>query len=336
MRIGLVFEIQADAEERQADLGGDLSHYYHWREPFELDAVEAALRAVGHEVIRIGTPQQMARDLSRWRSAIDLVFNMSVGFVDRFRLSAAPTLFELIGLPYSGGGPFVKMVSQNKDLLKAQLRSLGVPTPPWALAPVGEMPARAALPDWPCIVKPVAEGSSVGVWPESVVHSRAELEAALVRLWDELAMDALVEEFIVGREMKVVMLGDPGKAFEGIIEDVDANGASLGDRILYFDVKSTGVMGKQRVDPTAPGMDALLADCRRVYRHFGPVDYASFDVRLDGRGHHFLEFQTDATLHPERTLARCCELNGMAYAEAIQLIASTAINRAGLADTPAR
>lgn len=331
LRIGLVFETQADAEAQLAaatNTDADLSHYYHWREPFELDAVEDAIAALGHRVVRVGTPAAMALHLEHWTTELDFVFNLSVGFVDRFRLSAAPMLFELAGLPYSGADPYTKMISQNKHLLKSQFQQLGVPTPAFAVAVPDHYPAAADRPPFPCIVKPVAEGSSVGVWTDSVVRDETELRKALERVWTQLGMDALVESFITGRELKVVILGDHKPVFEGIIEDVDDAGQSLGERILHFDDKSTGAMQKRSIDASDPTMAAVLADCRRVYQHFLPVDYASFDLRLDESGqHYFLEFQADATLHPERTLARCCELNGLPYAEAIQTILRTALNR---------
>jgi len=334
LRIGLVFETQADAQAHLASTTNpeaDLSHYYHWREPFEIDAVEQAIAALGHQVIRVGTPAAMALRLAHWAEELDFVFNLSVGFVDRFRLSAGPMLFELAGIPYSGADPYTKMVSQNKHLLKPQFEQLGIRTPAFAVAPRGHYPDPAGRPSFPCIVKPVAEGSSVGVWADSIAHGEAELRRGLDRLWTQLDMDALIEAFVPGRELKVVMLGDRELVFEGIIEDVDADGLPLGERILHFDDKSTGAMKKRAVDASDPTMVAVLADCRRVYQRFLPVDYASFDLRLDDAGkHYFLEFQADATLHPERTLARCCELNGLPYAEAIQTILRTALGRYSL------
>jgi len=334
LRIGLVFETQGDAEAELARRGNpqaNLSHYYHWREPFELDAVTHAIERLGHRVLRVGSPQQMARRLEHWTTELDFVFNLSVGFIDRFRLSAGPLLFELAGLPYSGADPYTKMISQNKHLLKSQFEQLGIPTPSFVVATPGRHPSPVDLPPFPLIVKPVTEGSSVGVWADSVVHDERGLRRVLDRLWATLGMDALIESFIAGREIKVVLLGDREPVFEGIIEDVDDEGLPLGDRILHFDDKSTGVRHKRAVAATEPPMPAILADCRRIYRRFLPVDYASFDLRIDDSGqHHFLEFQADATLHPDRTLARCCELNGLEYETAVQTILQTALDRWGL------
>lgn len=334
LRIGLVFETQADAEAAMRQQGkSDLSLFYHWREPFELDAVQAAIESAGHDVVRIGTPRSMAVDLPRWQREVDMVFNMSVGFTDRFRLAAGPMLFELAGVPYSGADPYTKLISQNKHLLKSQFDQMGIPTPACVVAPHGLAPQDSPIPAFPCIVKPVAEGSSVGVWPESVVHSYPELLIALERLWNAVSMDALIESFVAGREIKVVLLGDRDQGWEGIIEDVDGTGQPLGDRILHFDAKSSGALDKRAIPASAPAMATVLNDCWQIYERFSPVDYASFDLRITPDGqHYFLEFQADATLHPERTLARCCELNGLPYAEAIQLILRSAISRQRGAD----
>ncbi|MCD4669717.1 MAG: D-alanine--D-alanine ligase, partial [Actinomycetia bacterium] len=112
---------------------------------------------------------------------------------------------------------------------------------------------------------------------------------------------------------------------------VVGNGEPMGWRFLYFNVKKTGTFSKKMVDISDPSYQGLMADCEKIYRMFLPMDYGTFDVRINNQGkHYFLECNADATLHPERTLAQCCALNGISFSEMIKIILHSAMERRNL------
>src|SRR5574339_572753 len=148
--IGVVLEQLEDAKA----VGRPLSELYHWREPEEIEAVTQALRSHGFSVTLLGTPANLCTNIDKTRAEVDFIFNISVGFITRFRMSQGPALYELLQIPYSGADPYSKMVSQNKQLTKALLDRLGIPTPPWAfLQSIDDLPAADLL-SFPMIVKP--------------------------------------------------------------------------------------------------------------------------------------------------------------------------------------
>lgn len=112
-------------------------------------------------------------------------------------------VLELMGIPYTGTKFTASAIGMDKLACKRIWRGEGLPTPPWALVTTLAA-AQAALPDLglPVMVKPVAEGSSVGV---SKVNSAAELEAAF-----EYALAhggrVLMERYIRGAEFTVSIL----------------------------------------------------------------------------------------------------------------------------------
>ncbi|HNW92405.1 MAG TPA: D-alanine--D-alanine ligase, partial [bacterium] len=312
--LGLVLETRADAEAYAAGHALDLERLYHYREPEELAAITQALTALGYAVELLGTPAQALATHDQWRARIDFIVNLSVGFVSRFRLALGPALFELTGIPYWGADPCGKMVSQHKPLQKALMDKLGIPTPAWAY--VDTPAALDAMPDlrWPRIVKPAYEGSSIAVPAGAKVKNEHELRARAMLLLEQYRLPLIVEEFIAGREFKAGMIGDRGQRWQGLIEDVRADGSPLGDAFLAYGVKKEGVLGKAARDASAPEYAALMADCRRLYELLMPLDYATFDLRVDDAGRHYiLEGNADATLHPARTLAQCCARNGLDY-----------------------
>lgn len=326
--IGIVLEQLEDAKA----VGRPLQELYHWREPEEIEAVTRALSSLGYQVTLIGTPASLSGNADQMLAEIDFIFNISVGFITRFRMSQGPALYELLGMPYSGADPYSKMVSQNKQLTKGLLDGLGIPTPPWVfLQSLDELPTVDVL-VFPMIVKPAWEGASIGMDQDAVVFNRDDLRERVGRILKNMRMPVIVEQFIVGRELKVGMVGHDPITFSGIIEDTMGKGTPLGDQFLYFDAKKKGSFSKRALNIADPVYVRLMADCHRLYQTFAPLDYATFDVRMDAEGnHYFLEFNADATLHPRRTLAECCRLNGLSYDLLIKGILDSAFRRFNLA-----
>jgi D-alanine-D-alanine ligase len=126
-------------------------------------------------------------------------------------------LLASAGMPYTGSGPGASAVAMDKALSKWIMEAIEVPTPPWQLitlqADAGLPPANRLpeVPALPVVVKPAAEGSSVGV---TIVRERADwvpaIHAALgaAERIPGAPVRVLVEEFIAGRELTVSILGE--------------------------------------------------------------------------------------------------------------------------------
>ena len=326
-RIELVYETIEDAEKT----GKNLSLLKHWREPGELEQIREAVEKAGYQTRLIGSPSALLENMGAIRKEIDFIFNLSVGFITRYRLGIAPALYSLTGIPYSGADPFTKIVTQNKHILKSFWDKTGIPTPEWAYF---ENPAgieSTPIPEFPLIVKPAHEGTSIGIAEDSVVNSMAELRKRVGALFDTLRMPVIAERFIAGQEIKVGMIGDNEIVFEGMAENLTPDGKAMGGGFLHFDLKSgnTGTFGL--VERNSLKWSNIIEDCRKIYRSFLPVDFGTFDIRIDGNGnYYFLEFNTDATLHPGRTMSRVCGLNGLDYDSMIGKILAVSFARWGL------
>ena len=84
-----------------------------------------------------------------------------------------------MGIPYTGAGYLGSGLAMDKDLTKRLIAHLGVHTPQWQRVSYTEQEVEdlAAATQVPCVVKPVASGSSIGV---SIAHTRQELHGALM------------------------------------------------------------------------------------------------------------------------------------------------------------
>ena len=112
-------------------------------------------------------------------------------------------LLDLTGVPYTGSGHLASALAMDKDLSKRLLRSVGVPTADWLMAPASAEQVEREI-GWPAVVKPSKQGSTVGL---SLVRERGGLESAIEEAFrhdDEV----MIERFVPGRELTVGILGD--------------------------------------------------------------------------------------------------------------------------------
>ncbi|MEG1857876.1 MAG: D-alanine--D-alanine ligase, partial [Pseudoflavonifractor sp.] len=108
--------------------------------------------------------------------------------------------FDLMGIPYTGAGYLGSAIAMDKDLTKRLVADI-VKTPAWRTATyiAAEIEELTETTPLPCVVKPVASGSSIGV---SIVHDRDALRKALT---EGLALGGrtVLEQYVCGRELQV-------------------------------------------------------------------------------------------------------------------------------------
>lgn len=114
-------------------------------------------------------------------------------------------LLETLGIPYTGSGVLGSALGMDKLRTKQVWQSAGIPTPAFALL-ISEADALQAAGqlDYPLIVKPAHEGSSIGI-------SKVDAPAALPRAWRDAAQYdgcVLAEQWITGREYTAGILGE--------------------------------------------------------------------------------------------------------------------------------
>ena len=114
-------------------------------------------------------------------------------------------LFEVMGIPYTGSGVLASAIGMDKITCKRVWQTLGLPTPEWCgVAPGETVGAAFTLPaKLPLVVKPAAEGSSVGV---SIVRERPKLVPAITKA-RAFGGDVLLERYVAGKEITVAILG---------------------------------------------------------------------------------------------------------------------------------
>jgi D-alanine-D-alanine ligase len=195
-------------------------------------------------------------------------------------------MLEILGIPYSHSGVMASAVAMQKDIAKTVLKAAGVPVPGGVVVSRAEA-AKKHLLQPPYVIKPVAEGSSVGVFivREDHKHPPQELTRADWSFGDRV----LVEPYIPGKELTCAVMGD--KAL-GVIEIV-AN-------TKFYDYEAKYAPGGSTHLLPAPVPAEIYEECRRLSL---AAHYA-----LGCRGVTRSDFRYDDSLAGAKGLA-CLEVN---------------------------
>lgn len=324
-RVGLIYNLKRTPSSGLANDDAEAE----FDAPQTVAAIEEALQALGHEVIRIEADMHVLRRLET--TPIDVAFNIAEGLRGRSREALVPAVLDLLGIEHTGSDAATLCVTLDKGLAKRVVAQAGVPTAPWFVMHTARDPVPADLP-YPRLVKPVAEGSSKGVSPRAVVRNEDELRTQVRELVKRYAQPVLVEAFLPGREFTLGVLGGRKPRVLPPMEIVFAPEA--GDAPIYgFEQKQTSAHVRFDVPATVSRTLSreLIRVTRDAYLALGCRDVARIDVRLDEAGvPNFIECNPLPGLTPGFSdLCVIATAAGLTYTQLIGAILAPALARAG-------
>jgi D-alanine-D-alanine ligase len=187
-------------------------------------------------------------------------------------------LLEMLNIPYTGSGVLASSVAMNKIAAKKILMSSNIPTPAFLLVDVEQdmqstlEEARAKL-EMPVVVKPVSEGSSLGV---VIAKSLTELEDAIRKGFFEYGK-IFLEKFIAGKEITIGILGTNSKAKALPILE-------LRPKKFFYDFEAKYTKGLTDFILPAELSEELTLKCQGIaletHRTIGCKDMSRVDMRL--------------------------------------------------------
>ncbi|HVE80514.1 MAG TPA: hypothetical protein VNA89_16735 [Gemmatimonadaceae bacterium] len=280
-----------------------------------IEAVEGALAADGHEVVRVPVNPD-GRWVERVRKAkFDLAFNLCEGIDGLGAMEPAViAALEMLALPYTGSSSWTTALCLRKHVVNGLLERAGLPVPRWALAARG---CSAPAVGFPAICKPAAEDASVGVEQRSVVRSMRALQQrveAMHARWEEV----LVQRFIDGREVNVGVLGDQALPVAEI--DFAAMPRGMWRIVSYQSKWMTGSPEDLGALPACPAdlPPELAAELQRLalaaWQVVGGWGYGRVDFRVDAQGRPWiLEINANPDLALDAGMARMARAAGIDY-----------------------
>jgi D-alanine-D-alanine ligase len=273
-------------------------------------AVAQALRSLGHEVFEVD-PSPKLGILPAETEVVFLALHGTYG-----EDGTVQNELEQLGLPYTGCGPEASRIAFDKVLTKERCVTAGVPTAPSAVIenPAAEIPSGLKL---PFVVKPVRQGSSVGL---QFVNQPADWSAALR---ESLRFDSqvLVEERILGRETTVGVLGEQTLPIVEVRPkqgSYDYTNKYTSGATEYFCPASFDSATTRRIQDAALGaFDAI-----------GGRDYARVDVMVtESKEPVVLEVNTLPGMTETSLLPKAAAAAGISYAALCQRMIDLALKR---------
>jgi D-alanine-D-alanine ligase len=282
-------------------------------------ACAEALARRGHRVTRIDVGRDIAAVLTTVKP--DVALNMLHG-----RPGEDGTLqgvLEILAIPYSHSGVMASAVAMQKDLAKALFRAAEVPVPEGLVAPRFEVAKSHLLPP-PYVIKPIAEGSSVGVFIVREDHAHPPQE--LTREDWPYGERVIVEKYIAGKELTCAVMGE---AALGVVEIVPT--------VRFYDYEAKYAPGGSKHLLPAPVSSFVYQQVRRLalaaHRALGCRGVSRADFRYDDRiegtgGLVCLEVNTQPGMTETSLVPELAAHAGITFDELVQwMIEDASLNR---------
>ena len=286
--------------------------------------VAKALEARGHTVTRIDMDRQVAARIAEAKP--DIVFNALHGVPGED--GTVQGMLDLMGVPYTHSGLATSVIAIDKELTKQALVPRGIPMPGGRIVKSEDLYTSDPLPR-PYVLKPVNEGSSVGV---AIVTDEGNYGNPIARdakgPWQEFA-ELLAEPYIRGRELTTAVVGN--KAL-GVTELVPKSG------FYDFDAKYTDGMTEHVCPANIP--DDIAQACMRyaleAHRILGCRGTSRTDFRWDDEqgvdGLFVLETNTQPGMTPLSLVPEQARYCGMSYEDLVETIIADALGLAVAGD----
>ena len=281
------------------------------------NGVADALESRGHRVTRIDMGRDVALRLAEVQP--DVVFNALHGSPGED--GTVQGMMDLMGLPYTHSGLATSVIAIDKQLTKQALVPHGIPMPGGRIVRSAELHERDPLPR-PYVLKPVNEGSSVGV---AIVTDEGNYGNPIAPdasgPWQEFP-ELLAEPFIRGRELTTAVLGNRALTVTELIPTTE---------FYDFDAKYTDGLTRHVCPAEIP--DTITTACQdialRAHQLLGCKGTSRSDFRWDDsqgvEGLFLLEVNTQPGMTPLSLVPEQAKHCGMAYADLVEAIVGEAL-----------
>jgi len=230
-------------------------------------------------------------------------------------------VFEAAGLVYTGSGITASAIAMNKDITKSLFSHYNIPTAPWFSGTSNsiEIPQMKSRIGYPCVIKPVDQGSSIGL---SIVNSPEEIQTAIEKsaaYGDKI----MVEKYISGKELSVPILGDK------ILPVIEIRPSH---KIYDYECKYKSGMTEYFVPaPISRELTLEISSLAlKAFNILGLRDIARIDFRLNENGHPLcFEANTLPGMTSTSLIPKSAAKAGIDFPELVTRIAEFAYQRKG-------
>jgi D-alanine-D-alanine ligase len=298
-----------------------------WRTEYD---VISHLKEAGHEVMPLGVDDNLMdlrRAILEWKP--DIVFNLLEEFDGIVTYDQHVVAFlELMHQPYTGCNPRGMLLSRDKVLSKQLLSYHRVPTPQFVVFPRGRAPRLPKRLRFPMFVKSSTEDASLGIAHASVVTDERGLKERIAFIHEQTHSDALVEEYIEGREIYVGVIGNERlkvlPVWEMTFGSLPQGHPTIATRKVKWDrnyQSKYGITTAAAENLPAEVVTRLEQLSRRIFRALHLTGYARMDFRLRDDGSlYVLEANANPNLSAAEDFAQSALTAGIPYPDVLKRI----------------
>ncbi len=303
-----------------------------WKTEYD---VVVTLQDAGHEARPLG----VSSDLAVVRETIDefkphVCFNLleefhGVSLYDQHVVS----YLELLRQPYTGCNPRGLTLSHDKALTRKILSYHRIPVPRFAVFPVGKKVKRPERLKFPLIVKSLTEHASLGISQASIVHNDEKLNERVQFIHEQIGTDAIVEQYIDGRELYVSIMGNQRlrvfPIWELFLKNLPEGAPRIATQKVKWDDKYQEQIGLS-IGPakelSKELTDRIVKTCKRAYRALEMTGYARIDLRMTDDEHiYILEANPNPDIGYGEEFAESANAAGVKYDELLYKIVNMGI-----------
>jgi D-alanine-D-alanine ligase len=268
-------------------------------------AIHNVLKTAGYNTVAIDVGSDICNTLAS--AGVEIAFlALHGGYGEDGSIQG---MLEVLGIPYTGSGVLASALAMDKEASKKFFLYQNVPVPPFEVFRKGQGIREPAV-GFPCVVKPAAEGSSIGV---AIVQEKNDFGKAIENAFS-FGSRLIVESFIEGKEVHIGILN--GTVLGGV-EVRPAGG------FYSYEAKYTAGLTEYVLPPAIDRgvYERAKAAALSAHAALGCKGAARVDLRIDVHGRPYvLEVNTIPGMTETSLLPKIAKLAGFGFLQLIEAI----------------
>jgi D-alanine-D-alanine ligase len=329
LKIILLFDVSIHLETSEYEL--------YWNTPdwASENDVKKALTKLGHTVIPFG----IYNDIEPFLKIVqmekpDLVFNMSEAFSgDRELEPNLTALMELLKIPFTGAGPLSLQLCKDKGLTKIILGHHNIQTPKFLVVQKTKHIPSLKKFKFPGIIKPLQLESSEGISQNSYVENERDAISRIQFIHEKLQVDAIIEEYIEGREIYVSILGNdkltvfpPREMFFREVPDTEPKFATYQSKWNAEYRKKWGIDSGWMEKMPESTFKKMNSTCKRIYKLLKIQGFGRIDLRIRNEEIYFIEANPNPSIAKKEDYGLSAHKGGVDYEDLLSKIISLSLS----------
>lgn len=295
------------------------------------------LKKSGHEVLTLG----VIEDLGKIDRAVDeFKPNIAFNLLEEFQRQSIydqniVSYLELKNLKYTGCNPRGLLLARDKALSKKIMKYHRIPCPRFQVFPLSRKTKKKKEMIYPLIVKSLIEEGSLGISQSSIVTNDAKLNERVAFIHESLGTDAIVEQFIEGRELYVGVMGNRrlsvfppwelvfGEPSEGMKTIATSR---VKHSVEYREKYQITTREAESLEPQL--LEQIKKVCKRTAKALSLDGYSRMDLRLDPEGRPYvIEANPNPDIADYEDFAMSAHYFGYEYPELLDQIIHLGLTR---------